>query len=296
MTAHTPVLLQETIELLSPQKGETVVDATVGLGGHARALCRETGERGLLIGIDKDKEALAIAQKDLGRCTAHFYKEDFRNIDTVLVQEKTQHVHKILLDLGVSSLQLDSANRGFSFRERGPLEMSMWGAGGTYHLTAHEIVNEWKEETIETILRGYGEERFARRIAQAIVTGRDEKEITTTEELRDIVTQAVPAWYRNRRIHPATKTFQAIRIAVNDEIQALREFLPKGWNALSKEGKLAVITFHSLEDRIVKNFFRDLKNNKEAQLVNKKPITPSVEEIKNNPRARSAKLRIVQKI
>lgn len=296
MANHTPVLLQETIELLLPKKGEVIVDGTLGLGGHAQTLCKATGSDGVLIGIDQDTEALSQAQEKLSGCQVRIHKDNFRNIDSVLEEEGTQTVDKILLDLGVSSLQLDTAERGFSFKHDAPLDMSMTDKEGEYHLTAQEIVNEWDEETLVTILQGYGEEKFARRITHAITEARKEKPIKTTHELAELVKQSVPVWYRHKRIHPATKTFQALRIAVNDELEALKEFLPKGWGALKKDGRLAIISFHSLEDRIVKQFFRNKKHEGEGVLINKKPIVPTEGEIHNNPRARSAKLRVIQKL
>ncbi|MAZ40567.1 16S rRNA (cytosine(1402)-N(4))-methyltransferase [bacterium] len=296
MANHTPVLLQETIEFLLPKKGEVIIDGTLGLGGHAQVLCKATGSDGVLIGIDQDTEALSKAQEKLSGCQVHIYKNNFRNIDSVLEKEGTQTVDKVLLDLGVSSLQLDTAERGFSFKHDAPLDMSMTDKEGAYHLTAYEIINEWDEETLVTILQGYGEEKFAKRIAHAITEARKEKPIKTTHELAELIKQSVPVWYRHKRIHPATKTFQALRIAVNDELEALKEFLPKGWDALKKDGRLAVISFHSLEDRIVKQFFRNKKHGGEGVLINKKPIVPTEDEIHNNPRARSAKLRVIQKL
>jgi 16S rRNA (cytosine1402-N4)-methyltransferase len=293
--SHIPVLLQETIKYLNPQKGEIIVDATIGGGGHMKSFCEKVGEAGLLIGFDRDEEALPRAQESLEglSCKHILICANFTEMKERLAERETQKVHKIFFDLGYSSFQIDSKERGFSFREDGPLDMRM---SKKIPITAHDVVNTWKEETLVDILYGFGEERYSRRIARAIITARKKKSIETTNELARIVESSVPYFYRKGRIHPATKTFQAIRVAVNEELGNLQKVLPIAFSLLLPTGRIGVISFHSLEDRIVKNFFKDVSDRKEGILHTKKPITGSSEEIQKNPRARSAKLRILEKI
>lgn len=296
VSLHTPVLLHEAIEGLNLAGGETVFEGTVGLGGHSEAICNTIGVDGLFIGTDADGESLALAENRLKKlpCKKIFVCENFRNLDQVLKESGHDMVNAVLLDIGLSSRQLDAAPRGFSFLRDEPLLMTFNATGSG--LTAREIVNEWAEESIADIIYGYGEEHAARRIAHAIVEQRTQKPIETSAELAAIVKQAVPAVLRLGRIHPATKTFQALRIAVNDELGALREGLAKGFAALAPNGRMAVISFHSLEDRIVKDFFKERAIEKSALLITKKPIIASEKELKENPRARSAKLRIIIKL
>ena len=286
---HIPVLLNESIDGLALREGTTVFEGTVGLGGHSHVLCERVGKSGFFIGTDADAESLSLAEerlKDLP-CKKLFICDNFRNIDQVLEKAGVEKVDAILLDIGLSNRQLEVVPRGFSFMRDEPLLMTFrFGGDG---LTAREIVNEWAEESIADIIYGYGEERYARRIARGIVEARAMKPIETTGQLVEIVKKSVPA--RFSKINPATKTFQALRIAVNDELGALREGIAKGFARLAPEGRMAVISFHSLEDRIVKEFFREGS----ATLVTKKPIVPSEREIKENPKSRSAKLRILVK-
>lgn len=295
MDNHTSVLLHESVDGLALRPGDTVFEGTVGLGGHSRALCEKIGESGFFIGTDADSESLAIAEERLRDtpCKKIFVCDNFRNIDVVLEKANVEKVNAIFLDIGLSSRQLDVTPRGFSFMREEPLLMTFnsFGSG----LTAHEIVNEWAEDSLADIIYGYGEERFAKRIAHAIVFARALKPIETSKALAEIIKESVPVKARFGKIHPATKTFQAIRIAVNDELGALREGLAKGFARLAPKGRMAVISFHSLEDRIVKEFFRERAKEDTATIVTKRPIVASVEEIKENPRARSAKLRIVIK-
>jgi 16S rRNA (cytosine1402-N4)-methyltransferase len=294
MDRHISVLLHESTDGLALKVGDTVFEGTVGLGGHSRVLCEKIGKSGIFIGTDADQESLAIAEerlKDLP-CKKIFACDNFRNIDTVLVNVGVEKVDAILLDIGLSNRQLEVAPRGFSFMRDEPLLMTFRSSGEG--LTAREIVNEWAEESIADIIYGYGEERFARRIAKAIVEARKEKPIETTGQLVEIVKQSVPKLGFSK-INPATKTFQALRIAVNDELGALREGLAKGFERLAPGGRMAVISFHSLEDRIVKEFFRQKKEEGTGTLVTKKPIVPSDTEVKENPKSRSSKLRIIIK-
>lgn len=297
MDKHVSVLLQESTEGLALKEGDTVFEGTVGLGGHSRVLCEMIGKSGFFIGTDADQESLHISEerlKDLP-CKKLFVCDNFRNIDTVLTKAGVEKVDAILLDIGLSNRQLEVAPRGFSFMRDEPLLMTFRSSGDG--LTAKEIVNEWAEESIADIIYGYGEERYARRIAKGIVEARKEKPIETSGQLAEIVKNSVPSRLSAgfSRINPATKTFQALRIAVNDELGALREGIAKGFARLASQGRMAVISFHSLEDRIVKEFFRQKANEGIATLATKKPIIPSDIEIKENPKSRSSKLRILIK-
>lgn len=292
---HIPVLLKESIEGLHLTVGSKVFEGTVGLGGHSEAICNAIGSEGLFIGTDADRESLALAEERLTKapCKKILVVENFRNMNHVLANAGVLSVDAILLDIGLSSRQLDSAPRGFSFLRDEPLLMTFRSDGAG--LTAREIVNEWAEDSIADIIYGYGEEHAARKIAHAIVEARSKKPIETAAGLAAIVKESVPSFLRFGRVHPATKTFQALRIAVNDELGALREGLTKGFASLAPQGRMAVISFHSLEDRIVKDFFRERAKEGTGELITKKPIVPGEKEIKENPRSRSAKLRIISK-
>jgi 16S rRNA (cytosine1402-N4)-methyltransferase len=272
--SHTTVLLHESVDGLNISL----------LDGNVR-----------LIGIDIDADAIGRAKSRIATPNAAFFQENFRNIDKVLDQAGVRHVDGILFDLGLSSDQIEESGRGFSFKANEPLLMTMKKDPSATDLTAREIVNSWEEESIADIIYGYGEDRFARRIAKAIVQARVHQPIETAEQLSNIVASAVPR-FGFKKINPATKTFQAIRIAVNDELGALKEALPKAFRRLNPGGRIAVISFHSLEDRIVKRFFKERSDAGEGRLITKKPITPSPQEIAENPRSRSAKLRIIEKI
>ncbi len=295
---HIPVLLQETLDGLVLQTGDRVFEGTVGLGGHSEEICKKIGAEGVYVGTDEDENALAHTEERLASypCKKIFKLENFRNLDRVLDEESMPFVDKMLFDIGLSNLQLEEPGRGFSFKRDEPLRMTFRVNPREDDLTAREIVNEWGADTLTDIFTGYGEERFAWRIAQAIVTARTAKPIETTGELAEIVKNAVPVFARFGKIHPATKVFQAIRIATNDELNALRDGLTKGFTRLAPGGRMAVISFHSLEDRIVKNFFRTCADEGSGTLVVKKPITPSDEELERNPKSRSAKLRIIEKL
>lgn len=293
--SHTTVLLHETIDGLGIQPGDIVFDGTLGGGGHTAEVCKRHGTSVTMIATDRDADAIARSRDRLLAmgCEPKLVQASFRTIDEVL---GTRGADRIMLDLGISSDQLDDSGRGFTFRKSEPLEMTMHKAPGEDDLTAYQIVNEWGEESIADIIYGYGEERYSRRIAKAIIEARHAGPIKTTDQLAEIISRSVPAAYRRGRIHPATKTFQALRIAVNDELGSLTDALAKGFAALHSGGRIAVISFHSLEDRIVKRFFREKVQEGVATLITKKPIVPTDEEIKANSRSRSAKLRILQKI
>lgn len=288
---HIPVLLKEVIDLLDIHEGDIYLDATVGEGGHALGIWKGLGSKVEIIGIDADPSAIEGMREKLKE--GKFAVLNFREIDRAPKILEIEKPSKILFDLGWSKSQFEESKKGFSFERDEPLDMR-FGTGSEF--TAGDIVNNWEEENVRTIIKAYGEERFAGKIAKAIVERRQEKPVKTTSELVAIIKKATPAWYHHKKIHPATRTFQALRIAVNDELRALEEGLKKAFEILKKEGRLAVISFHSLEDRIVKNFFRNLKNQKQAEILTKKPVTASEQEIKNNPRSRSAKLRALVKI
>jgi 16S rRNA (cytosine1402-N4)-methyltransferase len=294
---HVSVLLDEALEGLALERGQTVVDGTVGEGGHLRAIARRLGTEGRVVGFDKDATALERTRATLSTidCEVTLVQESYAQMDTVLDGLGIEAVDGILLDLGWNLSQVAESGRGFSFRVDEPLVMTYESAPPAGELTAHEIVNSWPETEIVRILYEYGEERLARRIARAIVDTRRQRPITSTAELARVIEGSVPARYRQGRIHPATRTFQALRIAVNDELSVLAVGLEKAVRYLRPGGRLAVITFHSLEDRIVKHFIRDRETAGILSRINKKPITPSEDEIKHNPRSRSAKLRIAQK-
>ncbi len=296
-SVHSSVLLQESIEGLNIKDDSLFVDATFGGGGHTRAIL-EKAKNVKVIAFDQDKGAWVRAlPKIKGLENKVIFKNlNFKNIDKGLSEEGIKEVSGILFDLGISSDQLDNSLRGFSFLRDEELLMTMKELPNEEDLTAKEIVNTWSEESLADIIYGYGEERYARRIAHNIVNDRKIKEIHTTFDLIEIIKKSVPASYLRMKIHPATKTFQALRIATNDELRILEEALNKSFDLLINSGRLVVITFHSLEDRIVKNFFRNKVLEKRGILVNKKPIIPSKEEILNNKRSRSAKLRIIEKL
>jgi 16S rRNA (cytosine1402-N4)-methyltransferase len=295
---HRSVLLQEAIDGLDLQPGDIFLDGTLGNGGHAEEVVKRLGKKIRIIGLDIDNEAINRAKKrfESHEADATFVQGNFRHLDQILDEVRVNDVNKILLDIGVSSNQFEESGRGFSFQHNEPLQMTMKHNPGEEDLTAATIVNEWSEDSLEAIIRAYGEERFAKNIAIGIVEAREVKPISTTSELVDVIVNATPNWYHHRKIHPATKTFQALRITVNDELGALKDGLAKGFHRLASQGRIAVISFHSLEDRIVKNFFRDKHKEEVAELITKKPITPSRDEQKENRKARSAKLRILKKV
>ncbi|MDB4983988.1 MAG: mraW [Patescibacteria group bacterium] len=303
---HIPVLFNESIEALSIKKDGTYVDGTLGGAGHACEIARHLGPDGTLIGFDLDSNAIARAKEKLTpsairsggsgqMCKVILVQENFRNLDKVLEEHDIQEVEGIFLDLGWSSFQIADASRGLSFQEDGPLKMTLKDNPGEDDVTAYDIVNSWDEKTIADTIYTYGDERASRRIAKAIVDWRRKKPIITTFDLVSVIESVMPRkpWMKT---NPATKTFQALRIATNDEYGALGETLEKGFERLKQSGRFAIISFHSGEDRIVKNFFRDKAHADLATLITKKPITPSEAELAVNPRARSSKLRILEKI
>lgn len=292
---HIPAMLEEVMEFLDPKENDVVVDGTLGLGGHAEAILKRIGPRGRLIGIDRDERSLRMAKERLQPYLeqTYFARGDFRDLDRILSDLGVTQVNGILLDFGISSFQLDDPQRGFSFQMEGPLDMRM---DQNNPLSAFELVNSLPEEELAAILRDYGEERWHNRIARTIVRQRSMRPIATTSDLREVVLNAVPSRKgRGERIHPATRTFQAIRIAVNHELESIDIVLKKCVDLLAPGGRIAVIAFHSLEDRIVKQQFRALAQEGKVRLVVKKPLRPGEKECQENPRARSARLRIAER-
>ena len=292
---HKPVMMEEVLSFLKLKNGMVVVDATVGLGGHAIEIIKRISPGGKLIGIDRDEDSLEVARKKLtpysSQCT--FVHDNFCNIDKILSSSGIKYVDGVILDLGISSFQLDDSVRGFSFTNEGPLDMRM---DRTISLSAFDLVNNLTQKEISSILWQFGQERFSNRIARMIINHRVKSPINTTVDLAGLVLKAMPYSRRYHRIHPATRTFQALRIAVNQELESLEIFLGKISNFMSKNGRICVISFHSLEDKIAKNNFRNLSKTNEFKLIVKKPIRPTDEEIENNPRSRSARLRILEKV
>ena len=305
---HRPVLLRETIESLAVKRGGLFVDCTVGLGGHSEAILQASPDAQVL-GIDRDEEALELARERLAEFGGRFraVRADFRELTRVLATAEVKAVRGILADLGVSSLQLDSPSRGFSFQHEAPLDMRMDMSSGE---TAAELLGRLSEVEIARLIFEYGEERHSRRIARRIVERREAGEpITSTTELAKLVARAFGG--KQRRIHPATRTFQALRIAVNRELEGLDQFVADAIDALQPHGRLAVISFHSLEDRIIKRTLLKLSGRcqcpprlpqcacgaqKVIEILTRRPLTPTEDEIAENPRARSAKLRIAARL
>lgn len=295
---HIPVLLAESIDGLNIKRGDTIVDGTLGGGGHTLEIIKRFGKNVKIICFDLDKDAISRSKKIIDKTDGRviFETTGFQNIDKVLDGLKIEKVDRILLDLGLSSFQLEEGKRGFTFLRNEPLLMTMKRNPEEGDLTAYKIVNTWDEETLADIIYGFGEEKYSRKIAKRIVEARIEKKIETTFDLVKIIEVAVGKNYRGLRIHPATRTFQALRIATNSELSNLEQVIQKGFNRLKIGGRMAIISFHSLEDRIVKKAFIELKTKRYGNVITKKPIIPSVEEIESNPRSRSAKLRLIEKI
>jgi 16S rRNA (cytosine1402-N4)-methyltransferase len=306
---HEPVLLFEVLRYLDPRPGMVVVDATVGTGGHARAVLERMGGKGVLVGLDVDEEALQRAGgylEEFGEAVV-LYRANFARLDEVLDDLGLEGVDGILFDLGASSLQFDDGARGFSFRRPGRLDMRM---DKGRELDAWEVVNRYEEGELARVIRRYGEERWASRIARSIVEQRKRAPIDTTDRLAEIVKGAVPAAARRRGGHPARRTFQALRIEVNNELENLAEALPRACDRLAGKGRMVVISYHSLEDRIVKRFLASRGTRCSCpvevrgcgcgergtlRILTHRPVRPSEEEVRRNPRSRSAKLRAAEK-
>ncbi len=312
---HIPVLLDECLEYLKLKPNTTFVDATLGGAGHSLEVAKAIGAGGTLIGIDQDEVALAAASERLGalpddvRPELHLLRGNFGSLDDLLVQVEVPAIDAILFDIGVSSVQIDTPSRGFSFKETAPLDMRM--DPGTQTLTAEEIVNHYTAADLTRIIRTYSDEKWANRIAEFIVKEREREPIRTSDQLVEIIKAAIPASARRRGGHPAKRTFQALRIEVNSELDVLRSGLEAAIRWLAPGGRVAVISYHSLEDRIVKDTFRTFATGcicppeipvcicghvPIVKLVTHRPVVPTPEEVERNPRARSAKLRVAEKL
>ncbi len=294
---HIPVLADEVVYWLQPKPNKYYVDCTLGLGGTSARILQACGETGRLIAIDQDFHAIEMARETLSPYADNisFHCGNFHDLGSILDSEGIQHVDGILFDLGISSAQLGDAERGFSFQEDGPLDMRM---NPSQDVTAGELVNRMPETELANVIFEFGEERLSRRIARAIVRERANAPLRTTSELASVIQRSVPPAYRHGRLHPATRTFQALRIAVNNELAVITPALHEAVDRLSPGGRVCVISFHSLEDRLVKYTFRDLaqESDKGVRILTKKPCVASDEERKLNPRARSAKLRVIEKV
>lgn len=301
--SHMPVLYDEVIKNLKPAAGRVYLDCTVGYGGHAEEILRQSSPDGLLIGIDQDEDAVSFARERLKECgtRVRIVQDNFKNIGNILKEMEVDGVDGVLFDLGVSTFQLLNPERGFSFRNEGPLDMRM-DKGGV--ITAESLVNDLPEDSLVRIIREYGEERYASRIAKTIARERRRERITSTLQLARIIRYAIPASRGGKGIDPATRTFQAFRIAVNNELDILKKAIVDASTILKPAGRICVIAFHSLEDRIVKHTFRELSNTRGEgvgdvpcilKVITGKPIRPTPEEERTNPRSRSAKLRTAER-
>ncbi len=297
MTVHKPVLLHQTLELLGLKAGNVFLDGTFGGGGHGMEIVKAIAPNGRYIAIDKDKNAITNSGQEIKTFSESLQVEcrlingDFRNAKDILESLGIEKIDRALLDLGFSSDQMDESGRGFSFLRNEPLLMTL---SPDDEISARDLINTASENKIEEILSSYGEEKFSKQIARAICEDRKTNAITTTWELVEVIKKATPSWYHHKKIHPATKVFQALRIWTNDELGALEKFLADFKHLAVKGTRLAVISFHSLEDRIVKRMFKGWEDEGLAVRVNKKAEMPVYGEIKSNRRSRSAKLRVCE--
>ena len=312
---HIPVLADEVVKIINPKPGENLIDGTLGGGGHSEVILEKTSPDGKLLGIDLDEEALKEGKRKLEKYSERIILKKGNFTDFVKIKEESNFCsfNIFFLDLGISSQQLNSEALGISFLKNAPLDMRMGGVDykNNNKKTAEHILNNWSEDAIKLILKKYGEERYAKNITKEIIKERKINKIINTKQLVEIISEATPAKYKKQRIHFATRTFQALRIEVNDELKNLENVLPRILENIEVGGRIAVISFHSLEDRIVKRFFQKeskdcicgpevpvcvCKHQKRLEIITKKPITASEEEILKNPRARSGKLRIAKRI
>lgn len=310
---HVPVLLDEVLKYMDPRPGENLIDGTLGGAGHSKAILQKTGPKGKLLGIDMDAEAIQASRMNLKDYAERviYERDNYVNFARLTKEHDFEPLDLFFLDLGISSKQLDEEMLGISFLRNAPLDMRLGGEEVTGSVSAATILNEYSEEKLFDIIKNYGEERYAKLIAAELVRVRREKRIESTKQLVDIIGAAVPGKYKRGRIHFATRTFQALRIAVNGELVSLEKTLPQVLEEMKVGGRIGVISFHSLEDRIVKRFFsREAKDcicplevpvcvcghRKRLELLTKKPVRPSEAEMERNPRARSARLRVARKI
>jgi len=288
---HIPVLKNEVLKYLDPKPNENFIDCTIGMGGHAKLILEKNGPNGKVLGIEKDPELFKrLLSLKIERLV--LANDSYSNLKEIIEKEGFDNISGILFDLGLSSWHLEKSGRGFSFLKNEPLDMR-YNLNG---MKAKDVLQEWPKKEIEKILKECGEERFAKEIAQEIVENRRFKKIEKTFQLVEVIKKAVPSWYRNRKIHFATKTFQALRIVVNHELENLKVTLPQALEVLEKKGGLVIFSFHSLEDRIVKNFLKENFKKGQIKILTPHTIMPTFQEVKKNPRARSAKLRAAIKI
>lgn len=307
---HESVMTDEVVDYLVTREEGTYVDATLGMGGHTKAILDTTNCKSIVVGLDVDEEAIAISRENLKKYNGHviFRNSNFSDIDKVLDSLDIEEVDGIVADLGMSSYQIESSERGFSFLRDELLDMRM---DPRLMFTAFDLVNEMSADEISRVLKMYGEEKWSRRIAKKIVEARKDRPIKTSTELAELVSSSIPKKFHPKKIHPATKTFQALRIAVNNELENIKEFIFKASSRLRVGGRLVIISFHSLEDRIVKNYFRKLSSpcvcppdmpecgcgrKKVIKILTRSPVGPDDSEIMSNPRARSAKMRVGERV
>jgi 16S rRNA (cytosine1402-N4)-methyltransferase len=297
LTVHKPVLLNEVLESLRLEEKDMVFDGTLGGGGYAQEICKIISG-GILIGTDLDEEAIKRTRKRLESflCRKEFFQKNYSEIKNILEKLNIEKIDKIVLDLGISSDQLEIEKKGISFQNLDDdLDMNLASAKEDKALTAGEILNSWSEESMADIFFYYGGEKASRKVAKAIVERRGEKDFEKVSDLVELIEEEIGYFYKNKKIHPATKIFQALRITVNDEIENLKKTIKEGVDVLKEGGIFSIVTFHSLEDKVVKNIFRELEDSEVGERVNKKVIKPSEEEVNENKRSRSAKLRVFRK-
>ncbi len=288
-------MLREVLDYLNLRPGQTIVDATMGTGGHSKAILERISPGGRLIGIDRDEESLAVCRDRLVdfKDACQFAHGNFLDLDSILKGMNINKVDGMLFDLGISSFQLDDPERGFSFQNEGPLDMRL---DRKSFISAYDLVNNLNEDELSDLIRTFGQERWHNRIARFLVREREKHPISTTSDLSDVVIKAVPYMYRHYRIHPATRTFQAVRIAVNRELEALEIALDKAVDFLNDKARICVISFHSLEDRVVKLSFRKFASSGLMEIITPKPLVPGMDEVRDNPSSRSAKFRAAERL
>lgn len=292
---HIPVMMKEVLTYLNLGNAKTVVDATIGTGGHAEKILESLDKKSRFIGIDRDQETLQTAKDRLQAYSdmSQFVYGNFSEIKNILQGLNIFRIDAILFDLGISSVQLNDATRGFSFQNEGPLDMRM---DRNSYISAYDLINNLNEDELSDLLWNFGQERWHNRIARFLVREREKQAISTTAQLSRLVLKALPYKHKYSNIHPATRTFQAVRIAVNRELEALQAVLSDAIDLLNKNGRICVISFHSLEDRIVKTIFKEFAANEKIRILTPKPLTPTDEEIRLNLRSRSAKLRVAERL
>jgi 16S rRNA (cytosine1402-N4)-methyltransferase len=294
---HVPVMLSEVLDYLKLAPGQIIVDATLGTGGHSVEILKRITPGGRLIGIDRDENSLAICRQRLMefKDNTEFVHANFADLDLVMANLGVEKIDGIVFDLGISSYQLHDAQRGFSFQEEGPLDMRL---DKSSYISAYDLINNLNENEISQLLWNFGQERWHNRIARLLIQERRNEPISTTKQLANLVMRAIPQRYRRSyyRIHPATRTFQAVRIAVNRELEILENAIKKAVDLLRKQARICVISFHSLEDRMIKHTFRALKAEGLIEIITAKPLTPGFREIEVNPSSRSSKFRVAERI